>query len=129
MGHTFRMVGAAFNTSAVSGNQPVDLGWSGEANISALPQELALCREDLADPVRVLHQLFNKALWQWLAVHGGEGRGVGAVELIDGGRIELRSNSPFLASLQKARCLEPLRARNSVSERSERQLRLSLIHI
>ena len=68
MGHTFRMVGAAFNTSAVSGNQPVDLGWCGEPNISALPQKLALCREDLADPVGVLHQLFNEALRQRFTV-------------------------------------------------------------
>ena len=71
MGHTFGMVGAAFDTSAVSGDQPVDLGWSGEPNISALPQELALCREDLADPVGVLHQFFDDRLREGFAINRG----------------------------------------------------------
>ena len=37
MDHALGMVGAAFDTAAVTANQPVDLSGSGEADLAALP--------------------------------------------------------------------------------------------
>ena len=62
MGHALGMVGAAFDAAAVSADQPVDLSGSGEPGLAALPQQFASGGEDLADPVGVLHEFFDKAL-------------------------------------------------------------------
>lgn len=71
VGDALRMVFVAEDATAISGDEPVDLGRGGKSLLTRLPEQFTIAGEDVANNVGSAGDLIDHRLWQWLAVTGG----------------------------------------------------------